>query len=457
MWFMQKIMQKELGGLYGGQVLHEMGQIIRLYDFYEGKGQDWAAAEGLDYTPTRKKTNLVKKLIKAEARFMFGRTPEIRLHPMSIQQEEPVRECQRFLDRVLEQNRFGDKLIKAARDCFIGKRVALKVWADPQEGVSVQFRPSTEFVFEPMEEDADMLRKVIFFYQCNDSNVRARQRLWKQRFEMVDGRCMLSEGIYDGEGRLIESRCRDLDTGLSLIPVTVIINDGLTGDLSGESDVQELMDNQNAYNRLTSDDIDALRFNMFPQRVAADATSASLEQMVVAPGALVDLQTDPASQGGKASLDTLEAKFSYDARFEHTIQRIRSDMFALLSVPELSMEQLQGVVSSGKGMKTLYWELISRCEEKWAVWEPALQWMVHVILELAVQFGLLRTANEGYLVRIEHLFPILEDEETERLGDLKEVEAGVRSRSNYIEKWKIGAYGADELLRIEKEAGGDAS
>ncbi|MCI8496662.1 MAG: phage portal protein [Clostridiales bacterium] len=457
MWLMQEMMQKELGGLYGGQVLREMGQIIRLYDYYEGKGQGWPVAEGLDYIPTRKKTNLVKKLIKAEARFMFGRTPEIRLQPLGIQQEELVRRQQRFLDRVLEQNRFGDKLIKAARDCFIGKRVALKVWADPKEGVSIQFRPSTEFVFEPMEEDADVLKKVIFFYQCNDADSRSKQRLWKQRFEMVDGRCILSEGIYDGEGRLVEDRHRDIDTGLSFIPVTVIINDGLTGDLSGESDVQELMDNQDAYNRLTSDDIDALRFNMFPQRVATDAAASSLEQMVVAPGALVDLQTDPAAQGGKASIDTLEAKFSYDGRFEHTIQRIRSDMFAMLSVPELSMEQLQGVVSSGKGIKALYWELISRCEEKWSVWEPALQWMARAILDIACATGMLGMGSESCKVYIEHLFPLFEDEETERLNDLKEVEAGVRSRSSYVEKWKIASCGTDELERIARETGGDAT
>lgn len=32
---------EELGGLYGSRVLEEFGEIIRLYDFYEGKGQLW--------------------------------------------------------------------------------------------------------------------------------------------------------------------------------------------------------------------------------------------------------------------------------------------------------------------------------------------------------------------------------------------------------------------------------
>lgn len=60
---------EELGGLYGSRVLEEFGEIIRLYDFYEGKGQLWPKNGQLDYLPTVKRTNFIKKLIKAEAAF----------------------------------------------------------------------------------------------------------------------------------------------------------------------------------------------------------------------------------------------------------------------------------------------------------------------------------------------------------------------------------------------------
>ena len=72
-----------------------------------------------------------------------------------------------------------------------------------------------------------------------------------------------------------------MDTGLDFIPCYVIINEGLTGDLMGESDVAELIDLQNAYNHLISDDADALRFNMFPQTVATDAKAESLEYILM--------------------------------------------------------------------------------------------------------------------------------------------------------------------------------
>ena len=252
---------------------------------------------------------------------------------------------------------------------------------------------------------------------------------------MHANRCFVTEGIYNGRVECVEGgEC--MNTGLDFIPCRVVINDGLTGDLTGESDVEELIGNQNAYNRLKSDDIDALRFNMFPQRVAVDADGSSLENMVIAPGSLIDLMTDPArgDDGDQASLSMLESKFGYDARFEHTMNRIKQDMHEMLGVPNLSLEQLQGLAQSGKSMKALYWELIERSEERWTVWEPALKWMCRSILRMLSVYGDCRY-DENYTVSVEHLYPILEDEESERELDLREVAAGVRTPESYREKW----------------------
>jgi len=48
-----QIILSELEGLYGNQVLRDMRDIIALYDFYEGKGQDWSTPVDLDYKPTK--------------------------------------------------------------------------------------------------------------------------------------------------------------------------------------------------------------------------------------------------------------------------------------------------------------------------------------------------------------------------------------------------------------------
>ena len=172
--------------------------------------------------------------------------------------------------------------------------------------------------------------------------------------------------------------------------------------------------------------------------------------MVISPGALVDLQTDPVA-GNQAKLDKLEASFSYSERFEAAINRTKNDMFDLLSVPNVSLEQLKGLMQSGKSMRALYWELISRCEEKWASWEPALQWLAEAILKMeAVYLG--TPIPEGYSVEIEHLYPILEDDFTEMANDRQEVAAGLRSRASYIQKWGVAPDAEAELARVREEA-----
>lgn len=446
-WAMGSIIQNELGGMYGAAVRRDMDEIIRLYSIYDGEGQEWESPDGLDYKPSRQVTNLIKKLIKKEARFMFSRTPEFVVE--NAQHPDEANQLQQYIKKVLDKAGFGAKLTRAGRDCFIGKRVAVKLWQG-EDGVDVLFRPSLEFVYQPAEDEAEDLRKIIFFYSLNDEEEPKNQRIWKQKFELEDGVCYLTEAVYDGNAHLVEQRAEHEDTGLSFIPAYVILNDGLTGDLQGESDVAELMANQSHYNHLKSDDADTLKFNMFPMTVVKNASGECLDKLRIAPNAVVDLQADEALDAGSAGIEKLESGFSYTQAFENSINRAKNDMYDLLDVPNISLEQLRGLMQSGKSMKALYWDLLSKSEERWQAWDAALRWLCDKILCLG------RAAGEDlpdveYTLRIEHLYPILEDEETEREMDLKEVAAGVRSRKNYMEKWNITADGDAELKQMDKE------
>ena len=60
------LVRLELDGLYGNDIINEMNEIINLYEAYEGIGQKWDI-DNLDYNPTIKKTNYIKKLIKEKA------------------------------------------------------------------------------------------------------------------------------------------------------------------------------------------------------------------------------------------------------------------------------------------------------------------------------------------------------------------------------------------------------
>ncbi len=318
------------------------------------------------------------------------------------------------------------------------------------DGVEIMFRPSFEFIYDTEFDESDSMKKIVFFYGLNNEKDKKDQRFWKQKFKLCGGRCYITEAIYDGNGNIKETIHDFDDTGLDFIPAYIIVNDPLTGDLKGESDVAELISNQDRYNHLKSDDADTLMFHMFPVTVAKNASGDCLDNMRIAPNAIIDLQTDQASNGD-ADIEKLESGFSYSEAYENSINRVKSDMYDLMDVPYITTEQLSGVIQSGKAMKALYCELICKCEERWRSWDSALKWLVNAIIKINSIYGYTNLPEADFTVKIEHLYPIMEDEEAERQLDLTEVSAGVRSRKNYIEKWNVSTDGEVEIDTFAKE------
>lgn len=56
-----------------------------------------------------------------------------------------------------------------------------------------------------------------------------------------------------------------------------------------------------------------------------------------------------------------------------------------------------------------------------------------------------------YTLNIEHLYPIIDDDEDERAQDLAEVGQQARSRRSYIEKWQPDADPDGEIAQIKRE------
>jgi hypothetical protein len=451
---MQNIIMTELGGLYGNEVIKEMNEIIKLYDIYEGPGQDWIVDEK-DYTPTKKKTNYIKKLIKEEARFLFGKTPIFTVQVEDDKYQEQVEEINKYINKLLKDNLFEDKLLKGARDCFIGKRIAIKLHADTiTKSIRIMFVPSLEFVYEPFEDRVDELKKIIFFHQMNQEQDKSKQIIWKQKYEMVDGKCILNEGFYNGNGDLLETLAVNVDLKLSGIPAYVILNDGLSGDLQGESDVEEILENGIEYNKLTSEDLDALKKGMNRIIYGTDVDPEASKHFKLKPGAYWDVSTDIASDGKQAQIGTIDTDFGYDARMENTLNRVKSDMHEVLNIPMINNADMVGMMTSGKTMKALYWQLITRCEEKMMSWRPALEWMIRAILEMNEVYAINTLPKlESFDVVVENQYPLQENEDEEMVLDLQKVNAQTMSRKTFIKKWANVAddIAEEELKQIQLE------
>lgn len=456
--FITQLLQ-ELNGIYSAEQLKEINEIIRYYNLYDGHGLDDWNDSAKDYKATRKTSNFMAELIDKQARFMFGEYPFIEV---ICDNEDAKKQIEKVIKDINNSNNMPAELIKAAKDCFIGKRIAIKLSAaedDKKRGIRILFKNSLEFVFETNIDDTKELQKLIFYYKVKDATSREQEIWWKQKYELNEnGRCILNEGKYNGLAELLETTYDNFDTKLDFIPGDIIINDGLSGDIQGRSDIGKLVSNQLDYNRIDSEDTDALLkgMNQIKYTIDADIPLDDYNRPIpypLGPGAYWDIQTAATAEGKQASAGTLNVDFGYTENLKNKLDRNKSAMYELMNIPQLDLESIKGMITSGKSMNTLYWQMILRVKEKFTAWKPALENMYKNAINMAKVYGIYNIPDVEYDINIEFNSPLPSDELEEMQADLLKVNAQTMSRKQFICKWfEMHPDAADEILQqIAKE------
>lgn len=430
-------------GPYGPEITAKINQIHQRYEVYQlGADFNIPYDEDIDIDDmTLIKSKNVKQLIDKQATFMFGRTPDIKINcedgDVGCDNQSDM---QNYLNKVLKKNNFAAKLLRGSRDCFIGGRVFVKANIQPEK-ITLAFIPADEFIYETEPDDVDTLKRVILFYCVTDSQDKSEQRWWRQRYRMDNGHCYVIEDLYDGWGTKIEGYgTPERDTGLDRIPGVVILNEGLSGDVEGESDVDLLWDEDRFYNEMRSRSGESLKKNMDPLVYIMGASPKSFKGLNRRPGAVNDIEADPVLKGTLPNIGQLENGFSFESAYEKAISNSLDNMHQNLGIPDVSAASQKGLITSGKGMKTLYWELITRCDGKLATWKPALEYIAELIIDAANIFPELKKVygdfdEEEYTVTVENKYALPEDEDSERELDMQEVSSGTRSIKSYLMKW----------------------
>ena len=454
------IINMELQGLFPKDRLEEMNEIINYYKYYEGEELDWIKS-ATDYVATEKDTNYIKKLIDEEARFMFSKPPYFNINVEG--NEEVEKKLNKHLKRTLKNNLFNNDIIKATKDFLIGKRIALKLVANKVTNkIEIAFIPSLEFVHIPKIDNVKELEQIIFCYQLEENISRENQRFWKQKYYMSKDYCYVDEAIYDGTGKVIKIIKDNENTKLPFIPCYVIMNDALTGDTKGKSDVKPLIENQKAYNQLTSEDIDTIikgmnriiyMLNVDDDSIMEDDGKPKISYKA---GSVWNLEKDKqAGEGDKAEVNTIGSDFAYDQRIENALDRILTDMYDSLSIPKLNTDDLKSLTSA-KAIKAIYQQFTSCIEEKMTSWIPMLEWMVEAIIEMSRIYKIGDLPNidiEDVEIIVQNQYPLPSDEYEEMANDMQQVNTQVMSRKKYIEKWHNvpGDVADEELKQIQLE------
>ena len=446
------LLNQEVGG-NTQDVLAEMTEICKYYKVYK-KGMDFTV-EGSngDYVPATLRYKMAASLINKEARFLFAESPDVTVDAkgdvgqVSKEAKDELTNWNDLLKSVLDANLFEKALLQAAKDCFIGKRVAGVVNFNEEDGVTITFLPATQFLFDTRVGNDNVLTKFVCFIMVKDSATLNNKRVFKKKYTLIDGVVHLEERMYDGAGREVSTEefepTEQQPTKLATIPAVVFLNDGLTGDSEGESEIDLLQDYEQYYSKLANGDIDAERKTMNPTRYAIDMDQRSTKGLSSSAGAFWDLQSDQNLDHPAPQVGMLESAMNYSEALKTSLDRIKTAGYEQVDMPNITLETMTGAITSGKALKAIYWPLIVRCKEKMKMWGPKLRQLVEIVFEGALAYPntitkyvdtpLVPVAHE---IHVEQNTPLPEDELEERNMDLAEVAAQTMSKKSYMKKWR---------------------
>ena len=448
---------------------NEVQEIKNNYINYE-KGAEFTT-EGSDgsYFPSQLSFTKASTIINKEARFLFANPPSFNVNIDDVDGllKEQNSTIQDYLDKVLEKNAFNGQLVKAVKDCFIGKRVGIVLNFREDTGISLTFLNSLEFLFKYSKDNPTELERFICFHQVNSTTNKVDQVWFKKTYYMKDGKVYVTENYYDGLGNVRDEYAneviQDSVTKFESIPATVILNDGLLGDVKGKSELVGLLDYESTYSKLANGDIDSERKTMNPITYTIDASEGSTKSLSAGPGSYWDLQSDtdkPDESQHQAQVGMLEPSMKYSEALKTTLDRIENTMYAEVDVPNINSEQLSGVITSGKTINALYWGLTVRCDEKWLSWGPAFKYIANMIVEGGKLYPncISKYTDEPipdieYDIAVQNNYPLPEDEKEEKEMDIAEVDAKLMSKKAYIKKWRelTDKEAEEELMQIKLE------
>ena len=432
-------------------LLDDFKEIRKFYEIYR-EGAEFPIPQerdpDSDFIPATLLYKMSASLINKQARFLFAESPDILVEPndsivkLTETEEMAISRLESLVRNILYENRFEEALIKAARDCFIGKRVAGMVNFDEEHGVTLTFIPAMQFLFETSFYNSNIIEKFVYFKAFFD-DIEKEKRIFKKKYTLEEGVVFLEESLHNDSGDVVEVVSEKTPTLLAAIPVSIFINDGLTGDTDGESEIGLLEDFEGWYSKMSNADIDSGRQNMNPVRYTVNMNAVTVQGLRLRPGELWNVAEEQNQDRGHAMIGTLENKMNYSEPLKTTLDRIKTSAFEQVDVPNITLESMAGVITSGKSLKAIYWSLIVRCKEKMKVWGPQLRHLVKTIIDGSYKYPncitrytsepLLEVAHEVRIVQ-NHSLP--EDEMEEISMDLQNVETKTMSKKAFMQKWR---------------------
>jgi hypothetical protein len=449
----------KIGARAGNERTKEMREMGTYYRVYKDGVQFRTEGTSGDYMPASLHYKMIAALIDKQARFLFAESPStivdvsgaVAQLPEQTQDgvNEEIDRYNLLVREVLRGANNDRQLLQAAKDCFIGKRVSAVVHFGDGH-VYVRWVPSTNYITQYI--DGDLVLYAHGWVSSEDSHTATYTKTYTKDEQ---GNIYVEEQKHSSAGT--QTITPQTKTLLSRIPAVEVVNGGLLSDTNGTSEVEGLEDYEEWYSKLNSGDIDSLRKSMNPIRYTTDMKPESTESLPSGAGSFWDLSSDTVNPQAKPQVGLLEISMRHSESLRQTLDRVKTAGYEQVDMPNITLESLQGAITSGKSLKALYWGLTVRTKEKAKCWLPALADLVHIIIDGVVAYPDARPQEieqiqamdrQFYSVTVANNLPLPEDELEERNADLADVHAQTMSRKAYMQKWlQLTDIEADEELK----------
>lgn len=437
--------------------IHERESATRDWYYYKGKmdkdrykethnpiylGQNWESKDKVDYEQIQVIDNKVKPLLKKQARWMFGKSPDIEIKVDDLKDKDCGENLRKYLEDILNETFWRDTK-NAFLNCSIKKRILARVVAIPStKKLKIKYEDIDNVSYK--EINGELVEALFFAEDRGNYNKPSEEKIYyihKYFYDKIGENEVLEPSYvvltYKGDDleNPIKEEKQEIGFDYKRIPCFIIKNDPGINNMYGHSDVEDLKDLQNERNRKQSDFAEALKFQFFGSLAIVDGNKEDVDALTVAPGSVHAIRTsDEALANGKqAKLEVQEYNMGNSEGMISWLEQNEQAMKEILDMPDIS--QLNNIPSA-KAMKYLYNDLIARCEEKWTDWNPYLFSLIEYIINISPQMKLdnwdKNFSTLQCTISFNHNYPIPDDEEDKKSSAIDEVEAGVRSKRSYL-------------------------
>lgn len=378
-----KLLERPIETALGKKEIDRINRIQSNYDFYHGKqdidefgkyiyATDNESWDGKDYEPSKYWTNYYKAFVKRKSRWQMAGNHGINVIPKSDKEADinHAQAVESLLYDLWKFNKMDSTKMQLARERIIAGSIACKLVFNERTGQLHWIWHKATEVFPIYSKDGfnDLIGCDIILAQEDDDDFEKTQYVRQSfRLDKETNECWFDEMVFDEQLNTKRVITEKTYLGLDFIPIVFFNVNSLLTESAHFEDIEDMKVITRILNDMMEDATDSLKFEMFAMTVIKNADLSKDEELQIAPGAV--LKVDSANAQQTVDVDTVETSFQWKETFKDQYNRLKSALHELAGLPQVTPSELNFGGMNGQALQVLYHDIIQETHEQWLVWD----------------------------------------------------------------------------------------